>query len=505
MSKNWKIRKIDLTTENNLITGLIVSTKFIVDIKDILDINLLQSSSAKIIAKWCLQFYKTYKEAPGITIKDIFESKKDDLDETTEETISMFLINLSERYEDSKFFNEKYVLSQSEKYLSAMSLKKLKADIETGLSEGKVEHVERLVTNYKRRALPETKGVDVIRDIEVIKKAYNERTEPLYKLPGVLGDHIGVLGRDEFFMFLGPAGRGKSFWLQEIGVDASMKGLNVILFSLEMSLGQSVERLYQRFLGETNANIIQNIKRPILDCQHNVENTCKKKKRQRLLENCKKDIIRCTLCKGCRDFAAHIDQITIKKGGLEWSHMEKKARALERQMANGHLMMLNYPSNYLDVNMMERDLDYLEEERGIIADVVLIDYPDIMKPTNPREPHIHRINNIWEGVRSLGQQRHILVGAVSHTNKSTFTKDIGQGDASEDSRKMNHVTHAIALNQSDEEQENGLMRLSLKKKRFSKFNSSIEIMVLQCLDLGHCYLDSYFKGFRNSRKNNSKK
>lgn len=500
MSKNWKIRKIDLSVENSLVTGLIVSTKFISGIKDILDIKLLQSSFAKIIAKWCLQYYKTYKEAPGVTIKDIYESKKDELDETTEDTISMFLTNLSEKYENTKFFNEKYILSQSEKYMSAMSLKKLKSDIETGLSEGRVEHVENLVARYKRKALLETRGVDIIRDRDVIKEAYHKRIEPLFRLPGILGDHIGMLGRDEFFMFMGPAGRGKSFWLQEVGVNASMKGLNVVLFSLEMSLGQFTERAYQRFLGETNNTEPEKLFMPILDCKRNIEDSCKKKKRKDLLRECKKDIVRCSLCKGCKDFDAHIEQIPIKKNGLIWKNMEKKAIALEKQMGEGHFIVMNYPSHYLDVPMVERDLDYLETEKGIVADIVLMDYPDIMRPTNPREPHIHRINNIWEGLRSLGQQRHLLMGAVSHTNKSTYKNDIGQGDASEDSRKMNHVTHAMALDQSDKEQEEGLMRVSLKKKRFSKFNSSIEIGVLQCLDIGCCYLDSYFKGFRGISK-----
>ena len=67
------IKEIDSTIENQITTAMIISTKFLSEVSSLFDKDYLKNSFAKIICFWCLDYYKQYKKAPGIHIKDIFK------------------------------------------------------------------------------------------------------------------------------------------------------------------------------------------------------------------------------------------------------------------------------------------------------------------------------------------------------------------------------------------------------------------------------------------------
>jgi len=51
--------------ERRIITGLITSTEFIQQIESIWDTQLLESSTARMLAGWVFEYYKKYQKAPG--------------------------------------------------------------------------------------------------------------------------------------------------------------------------------------------------------------------------------------------------------------------------------------------------------------------------------------------------------------------------------------------------------------------------------------------------------
>jgi len=138
---------------------------------------------------------------------------------------------------------------------------------------------------------------------------------------------------------------------------------------------------------------------------------------------------------------------------------------------------------------MLNKLDNLEHYDDFVPDVIITDYADITRSENRGEKR-HQIDEIWLGHRFISQERNCLVLTASHSNKATFDRDIRQGDLSEDYRKLNHVTWAGALNQNEEENEQGIMRLSVLADRYQRFNGMNEAKVLQCLDIGQVCLDS---------------
>jgi len=68
-------------------------------------------------------------------------------------------------------------------------------------------------------------------------------------------------------------------------------------------------------------------------------------------------------------------------------------------------------------------------------------------------------------------------------------KDISEESASEDVRKIAHVTCGLALNQSRTEKQKGIMRISQLVAREER-NTYMQAVVLQCLDIARPCIDS---------------
>ena len=452
----YKINKIDTEAEGQIVTGMIVDDKFIKHIQTIYHGNLLESPYAKTIAGWCTNYFKKYESAPGSSIQEIYNSNKDTLDETQSDLIETFLSNLSEKYEE-KNFNSEYALDAAESYFKTRSLLMLKDKISTAVINKDTETAEALIGGYTRVARPSSKGIDILRDREAIREAHMEQEDQLFALPGALGKMLKPFCRGDFISFAGPAGRGKTWWLMESGVRAMLKGLKVLFISMEMTQNQMIRRFYQNILGETKDKPSEPILIPYLDESNEV---------------CFKH---------------------TEKKGVSIAAASKKAKAIDKMIKSGQFKLICFPANSASVSDIKLHLDNMEHYDDFVPDVIISDYADITAPDYHIADHRQKIDNVWLGYRGLAQEKHCCVITATHTNKATFSRDIEQGDATEDIRKMNHVTCMIGLNQKVEDKENGIMRLKILKQRHEGFSLKSEVVVLYQFAIGKPYLNSYIK------------
>lgn len=144
------------------------------------------------------------------------------------------------------------------------------------------------------------------------------------------------------------------------------------------------------------------------------------------------------------------------------------------------------------VQMIESICDNLYYYENFVPDTIIIDYADYMETTGKYTDNRDRINKIWKGLRDLALERNVAIITASHTEKKTFNEDIKISQASEDIRKINHITMGIALNATDKEKENNIIRLAMLKIREGQFTTD-QAVVLQCLDLGRPCIDSKMK------------
>lgn len=499
----YRRKPVDIQSEKNIITGMIVSDRFLLSMLTILKIELLQVSYIKMVASWCIDYYNQYQKAPGNTIEEIFNSKlrQELLDEDEEKLIATFLSKLSNEYEENSTFNDAYSIDQAENYLRKRALEVLKEDIGTALVNKEVEYAESLVGGFKRVSKPSTKGVDVLTDKNAIQRAFEQKKDILLKLPGRLGKIVGPLCRDDFLCIFGPRGRAKSWMILEFCILSALAGHKTLLVSLEMTEPQVMRRIYQRLLSESR--FPGKYKIPVMDCRDNQNNVCNSSRRKSSIglpmengnsfdvENVPKNYSPCSVCKNRRDYKVAICYRNIRKKGLEYSKAIRKGKAVQKMIRSGSLKLACFPSRSISIMDLKVYLDNLEYYENYIPSVVATDYTDIFRPINRNIQTRHQINETWEYQRGLGQERHILMITGSHTNKSTLERNIKEGDSSEDVRKENHLTHGLALNQTSVEKERGIMRISMTKIREEFFDIRNEVTILQCLHIGRPILDSY--------------
>jgi intein/homing endonuclease len=206
-----KIEKIDLSQERQIITMMIVSTQFLNQIIPILKVRLFKSSYAKIVAKWILDYYDEFKQAPEKNIQSIYQSKVKTLrNEEDTELISDFLSKLSKDYEnESTIRNIDFIVKESIKYLKLSSLELLKEEIEECLLKDDIIVAENKIANYKRIEKPVNKSIRLLYDSELIAKAFTDQEESIFRFPGVLGGTCGDFLRGDLVAFLAASKRGK--------------------------------------------------------------------------------------------------------------------------------------------------------------------------------------------------------------------------------------------------------------------------------------------------------
>ncbi len=455
---------IDTNLEKLIITSLIVSDKFCKSIIQLLDIQLLKVNSSKLIAKWCIDYFKKYKKAPHKDIQNLYnEWLNEQHNEDDENLIKLFLEHLSSNYERENNFNEEYAIDQAIKYLKQRKLKLLKLQIDELTANGQNEEAEKLVIEYKKIQLPITNYIDVFSDIKVVDEVLNWEEEELFTFGGELGKAIGNLTRGDLIAFAAPAKRGKSFLLIETAIRATILGLRTLFFSLEMPKNQVLSRIYQNILGETKKE--KEIEIPRFKEVNNL---------------------------------FEVEMIKYKKQGLQSQSVKNKIRNLKMILKGGKLKLFcNSPHN-ISVTEISEISDNLVSQENFVADLIIIDFADIVKSDYKVGEHRHKLNNVWEQLRALALQKHCLIVTATHTNKMTFDRDMKQGDMSEDIRKINHVSLMLGINQKKEEKKKGIARLMVLANRQDEFFIDDEIVILQCLNIGKSLLDSKMKKFVNS-------
>ena len=452
-----KRHKIDMSDERHILTCMITNSLYLAQIKEIFKNTFFESTYAKIISNWIWEYYDRVGQAPNKDIQDIYLRKKHEIsDEDDYELIAEFLKSLSEYYETTKIHNIDYEVQKAEQYFKLRSLEQHVEKINKSLASRDVATAERHIAEYKRVEKPTGEGIDLFNDSIEIKRAYDFSEERLFKYPGVLGDALGYFCRGDFFAILAAVKRGKTFHLWELAKAASLKGLNAVFFSLEMTQRQMIRRAWQNYRGLP-------------------------------LKNCTLDIPR---------FEEEDDGFRIIQDPTEYKKLDlsikdiKKAQGLYKIQGQGQIRLYSFPAGTCDITMLETTLANLEYYDNFVPDVIVVDYADIIRAGH--RDHRHGLNEIWVKLRGWAQERNCMVATASQTSKQAFNRDAKMGDVAEDMRKLATVTKMMSLNQNKLEKAAGVLRIEPLLYRDGHVNGD-QICVLEQRDIGRVYLDSRYK------------
>jgi hypothetical protein len=453
-------RRVQTDEEKDIVTGLITSTDYLKQVYTFCDQKLLTVGYARTVAAWCLEYFHEYQQAPFSDIKAIFEREKEkSLDSDTAQNIESFLENLNDQYEDTTY-NVDFQVNKALNYFKGLALDLLMERVRAARLQGHYAEAEALLKQFQKVEKNKSKGVEVWTDTEAIARTIHKSREEIFSFPGAMGQIIRPFRRKDFVAVVGPSKRGKSWLLIEIAFLAAVCGYNVVFYSFEMTEEDILMRLYQRITG--------------------------------LLEPSKdsdRGTIHLPYFGNEYDATGQPGMKTEVRKRLTVEEVEKRLAGIRQVVRESKFKLECAPANSMSVPDVNISLDNMEYYDNFIPDVIVSDYADITAPERQQDKR-HQIDETWQGYRAISQKRNCLVVTASHSNKATFDRNVRQGDMAEDYRKLHHVTWAGALNQTEEEIDQGVMRLSVIADRFNRYNPNTEALMTQCFDIGRFYLDS---------------
>jgi intein/homing endonuclease len=204
-----KRKRVLVDKEKDLLVGMIISDRFLKDIRTILNVKLLRNPYSRRVAQWCLDYYTKYEEAPKGEIQSVFDGERESLSEEESEYIEKFLIMMSKKVEKMESYNDKFHLDNAELYLKEQKLNMFLASVKSDLDSGDIAKAEHRIVEFERLERPRGEGVNILEDEDKIINAINDENETLLNLDGDLGELLGDFYRGDLVAIAGPPKRGK--------------------------------------------------------------------------------------------------------------------------------------------------------------------------------------------------------------------------------------------------------------------------------------------------------
>lgn len=506
-------KKVDTDFERQLAAASILSDRFCREMLLMFNKHLVDNDYVRMVVEWSMAYHQKYTKAPGRDIHDLFRSHaRNGLDEDTAEIIGAFLKSIEDDF-DGPGINVDHLLDQVEVYFKERAIQALIEDMRADLVDNDVMSAESRIANFKRVGRPTSLGTNPFTDSDLIYTSFEENSEPLFRLPGALGDMLDrQLVRQGFIGTQAPEKRGKTFWLSELAFRAYRARRNVAYIAVgDMSETQMTKRHHVR---TTRRPYISkdcgSFDIPCLDCRKNQDDSCRLDRRtcrvgvveidqtvedpvQAYAERPRK-YVPCTECEQDRpqDFDPTIwyERVRIDKP-LTWRDGYKAGLKLGRALRGCQFKQIAVPT--MTVAQIEQQIDMWKHFDNFQADVVVIDYADNLSAEDKRLEPRHQQNEIWKALRQTSLKYHNLIITATQTDASS--PDVGtitRKHFSEDKRKYGHVTCMLALNQTVEEKTRGIMRVNVVLQREGDYNERETVTVLQALRIGQPMIGAFW-------------
>ena len=508
--------------ERHIVTGMILSTEYLQQIRTLWDSSLMESKSARLISDWCWEYFERYDHAPGKDIEGIFFQKVESgLNSETAEDIETILQSLDRNQRKDKF-NLGYLMDETLKHFRDRKLELHMEQIRALLSRGELDQAEGLACNYKILSSESDTDMDLgkLEALKRVESAFVTTSQPVVSYPRQLGDFWNLqFVRGGLVALMAPEKRGKTFWLLDIAIRGCLQKAKVAFFQAgDMTESQQLKRICV-YLTRTSdlEKYCGHRWEPVRDCYRNQLGKCNHPDREcdfGVFEGMSiKDLKGVTLeemIEKHREFPEYKPCFNCKEYwnrpyGAPWiKEVEVDGPLTIRQAKRAiYKFFIKYPHSFklsshangtLTLSRIKAILSRWEKTDGFTPDLIVIDYADLLVPEVKTEFR-HQQNEIWKGLRSLSQERHCLVVTATQADADSYERNrLRMKNFSEDKRKYAHVTAMYGLNQDpqDREKKIGLMRINEIVVREGDFSNTKEVTVIQNLARGRPFLGSYY-------------
>jgi len=502
---------VETTLEKRIVIGLIVSTDYIIKIKEMFRLEYFQNEYHEVIAKWCMEYFETYEKAPMESIQDIFLANRDHIEPDQLTLISRILTDASKRFENEQGINVPLLYDDTILYFKKQSLTLLNAELRYLLSKDKVKEAEDRVLGFHKVSKTTSQWVNPFSE-QSVHRYFQMPDEVFFQFPGALGEFLGDYKRGWLVGISAPFKRGKTWLAQEFAILAYLNQLKVAFFSLEMSEETTEQRLYKRLTGTWDDG--GELKYPIFDCLLNQDDSCVMHQRENHVKlfdeegrkpewkkNDPNPMPQYRPCSFCRNhenrewgeqYKKDVWYEMIDRPMIESASVAQQVRSLE-DMYGDNFRFMAYPRFTANLADIKRDLYLLEKTEDFIPDMIVIDYADILKPEQGGLIGVEKEDRTWIALSQLAAEKKALVVTPTQVNKEALDAvQVRQSHTAKWVCKLGHVDAMIALSQTEAEKKAKVIRISTLLHRHNDCGDET-CMVLQNLDAGQMVVDSEWR------------
>jgi hypothetical protein len=487
------------------------------------------ADSYRPVVRWLIKYYSNYQKAPRNTIQRIFQKKKKKLGHSAD-LIEEYLDRLAEEfstYQEDASYSTEFI--KNEIILNFIRQREIQVALDKAqdsLDDEDPELAEEIIGKYERmqpEIEEEEMGVFKPFTVKEVKEHFikrNKNEEVFRFIQPELNALIQPLERTWLVAISGVEKSGKSHILEEMAIQAAMfQKKKVLWLNYELNRKLVDNRLYRRISGTINKNVQKNIIYPVFDCENNQLGNCavldKLPNKRPLLkgvgrmDSTKKKTIQYSKyakkwvpCTDCRykkirrnqrrdkkfipaiwfenDKFKHINRTNTKRS-LKDNRFLKIKNLRVKCFARGSV---SFEDSYAFI------MRYIEKYNWM-PDIIIFDYLDILLEERPDLQTRIDIDRKWRNAsRVAGELNCLVLNADQATKGGRQSYRLDQMSTSESKTKDSHLDVRIAINQTDEEMNLGLIRLSTLYHRHADFAPRRQVMVTQRLATAEPVLDA---------------
>jgi replicative DNA helicase len=411
----------------------------------------------RLLAIRIYEYLDRFKKPPGDHVADLLSDKL----EGDKREAGLYSEILESIYVSQKGINAEYVMSQLETFIRRQSMRSIAIDLNKALqrdTEQSLEEAEQLIAGANRVQLSVFDAGTRLSDKRRALSFLDLQTASIPTgIPELDKRGLGPT-RKEMYLFVADAKAGKSWWLIHLAKMALMHRVKVVHLSLEMSEERTAQRYFQALFAVA------------------------KRKEKLAIRKIKRDSL---------NRIEGFDELKVDpKLSFDDPGIRKK---LEKLIDKWSLRLLDniivkqFPTGQLTVPKMVAYLDNLEATQRFVPDLLVVDYPDLMKldKANIRGS----IDEIYKDIRGVLVSRNIAGAVVSQAHRAASkARQVNADNVAEAYSKVAHADVTLTYSQTDSERGMGLARLHVAAGRSDQ--DKFSIVITQQYGIGGFALDS---------------
>lgn len=445
------IDRLSISLQENLLVLLCFSVKSASLIRNSIPLPLYSSQLYREVAARVYDYLDQYKTPPADHLPDLFSAELGGNDARQYGELFEAL------YAQKPKANEDYILGQLESFVRQQSLKSSIINASDAIQDGDLDRAEeQLQLGLKTRLSLFSPGTTLA---DGIRLAFSHQVRKDIVSTGVKELDNWSLGpaRGELHLFIAPPKRGKTWWLVNMAKRCLLQRLRIVYITLEISEAQIAQRMIQSLFS-------------VLRRKARVPVTRLRSDDLGRLLRFEQEMISGRMS---------LDDVTSRP------KIEKKLGQLH---GRNNLIIKAFPTGALSVSALRGYLDMLERSSGFVPDMVVIDYPDLMKVDTKN----YRVDlgALYRDLRGIAVERNVGVITASQSNRAGATaKLITDTHAAEDFSKIATADTVFTYTQTVAERELGLARLFVSNSRVGDKDRFV-VLLSQSYPVGQFCLES---------------